>query len=227
MKKAILKDIPKPAIGIIIGGFLIIGLSFQLFLELSEKLVENGTFYIDTFMKNIVEGIQSPWMTSIFRVITSAGAVKWMTIASILLFVYIVLFSKRSNWVAIYLAISMLGISLLTTLLKYGFGRTRPSVLEQYDGTGFSFPSGHTTGSVVFYGFMMYIIFRSNSTTSVKRIICGLLTFIILSVAFSRVYLGVHYFTDILAGLSLGMAWLLVCIFALEFTLWRKKRKQV
>nr|WP_256558170.1 phosphatase PAP2 family protein [Halobacillus sp. A1] len=136
-------------------------------------------------------------------------------------------FIPYSKWVAVYLAVSMIGISLLTSGLKSLFGRDRPELLDQYDGTGYSFPSGHTTGSTVFYGFMIYLIVVSPLSKPVKWLVNILLFLMILAVSLSRVFLNVHYLTDILGGLALGFSWLLVCIAALEIMLWRGRRKKL
>ncbi|WP_431800461.1 phosphatase PAP2 family protein [Halobacillus andaensis] len=159
--------------------------------------------------------------------ITEAGSVKVITILSIILFACLLFAVPISKWAAVYFAVSMIGISLLTKGLKASFGRERPDLLEQYDGTGFSFPSGHTTGSAVFYGFMIYLVVISPLSKTVKWLINGLLILVILLISLSRVYLSVHYFTDILGGLALGFSWLLICIAALEIMLWRGRRKSL
>nr|WP_256522448.1 phosphatase PAP2 family protein [Halobacillus sp. A5] len=146
---------------------------------------------------------------------------------SIILFACLLFVLPYSKWVAIYFAVSMIGISLLTKGLKAAFGRERPDLLEQYDGTGFSFPSGHTTGSAVFYGFLIYLILISPLTKPAKWLINLGLIVIILLISLSRVYLSVHYLTDILGGLALGFSWLLICIAALEIMLWRGRRKSL
>ena len=140
--------------------------------------------------------------------------------------VYLFMASAFSRWVAIYFVVNMLGISALTKILKVSFERNRPEVLAEYDGTGFSFPSGHTTGALTFYGFLIYLVVSSSMKKQWKWALNIFLGLLILLVGLSRVYLGVHFFSDVMAGMLFGLAWLLVCIGALEITLWNQRRRQ-
>src|SRR5699024_8444544 len=117
----------------------------------------------------------------------------------------------------IFFVINMIGISTMTSVLKEFFKRDRPSINAQYDGTGFSFPSGHSTGSVAFYGFILYLLWRSNIKQWLKWLLIFISGLLAVMIPFSRVILGVHYFTDILAGMALALAWLTLCILVLEF----------
>lgn len=222
-----LSDLSKASILIILAGFLVVGGSFYFFFELAEQVLEDEKFLIDQIATDVVQLINVPWMATAMGWITEAGSVTLLTIGSFLLLVYLLFFSSFSRWVSVYFLVNMLGISALTKLLKLLFERKRPEVLDQYDGTGFSFPSGHSTGSLVFYGFIIYVITISHLGRKWKWIINISLGLFIFSIGFSRVYLGVHYFTDILAGFSFGLAWLFICISALEITLWHQRRRQL
>ncbi|MGI8314950.1 phosphatase PAP2 family protein [Halobacillus mangrovi] len=220
-------DLSKASIAIILAGFILIGGAFYFFFELASEVMEKEKFYIDKAAINFVTGITTPWLDQTWGWITEAGSVIWITIASIALVVYLLFFSPFSRWVGVYFAVNMIGISALTKMLKLIFERQRPEVLNEYDGTGFSFPSGHTTGSTVFYGFIIYLIVISPLKKGWKWLFNGLLGLLILAVALSRVYLGVHYFTDIIAGFLFGLAWLATCIAALEITLWHQRRRKM
>ncbi|WP_202406260.1 phosphatase PAP2 family protein [Pontibacillus yanchengensis] len=226
LKGVKLSDVSKISISLILGGFVIIGVSFYFFAELAEEVMEKEPLIIDKLAINMMNNIQQAWLGNAFGMITEAGSVLWLSIASGLLLVYLLFISDKSKWVSVYFLVNMLGISLLTKVLKLAFERKRPDILEKYDGTGFSFPSGHSTGAIVFYGFVIYIVFITNMKSSVKWILNSFLGLLILLVGLSRVYVGVHYFSDILAGFSFGLAWLLICILALEVTLWRQQRRQ-
>lgn len=219
-------DISKASILIIVVGFISVGVAFNLFFELADQVMEDEKFIIDQWAVDFVLAIKSGWLGQAFGLITEAGSVRFITVASILLVLYLFFSSSFSRWVALYFVINMVGISALTKLLKLYFERQRPEVLAEYDGTGFSFPSGHTTGSMVFYGFLIYLVAISHWKKSLRLTLNIFLGILILSIAFSRVYLGVHYFTDILAGLLFGLSWLFVCISALEITLWNQRRRK-
>ncbi|RCW77510.1 phosphatase PAP2 family protein [Saliterribacillus persicus] len=216
----------KAPIIIILAGFFLTGMSFYLFIEIAEEVLEKEEFYIDSTVQNLIEPIRSTLTDNIFGYITEGGSVWFLSVASIVLLVYLFLNSKYSNWFLIYFTINMIGIAGLTKGLKLLFERERPEVLEQYDGSGFSFPSGHSTGAIAFYGFVIYLIVISHLDKKWKWLINIVLGIFALLVATSRVFINVHYVTDVVAGISLGLTFLFVCIFALEVTLWQNRRKK-
>ncbi|MFC4559502.1 phosphatase PAP2 family protein [Virgibacillus kekensis] len=222
-----IKDLSKVSIILILAGFVIIGSSVFFFLSLAEEVMEKEKFIIDATVNDFIASFNTPWLQDTMGYITEAGSVIWLSIASVILFIYLMFFSKFSRWVAISFAINMIGISGLTKGLKLLFERQRPEVLAQFDGTGFSFPSGHSTGAITFYGFIIYLILISPLEKKWKWTINSLLAVVIFLVAFSRVFLSVHYVTDIAAGLAIGLTWLFTCITALELTIWRQRRRKV
>ncbi|MFC0522763.1 phosphatase PAP2 family protein [Pontibacillus salicampi] len=224
LRKARPSELPKLSISLLLIGFIVIGFGFYLFGELAEDVLEEEKFAIDQVVQNQVNSFQTPWLNTAFRYITEAGSVLWLTIVSVIIAVFLLFSSNKSMWNVIYFAIGMLGISLMTKLLKVGFERQRPDVLDQYDGTGFSFPSGHATGSLLLYGFLIYFVSLSPWNRIWKTIVNIMLTVLILLIGLSRVYLGVHYVTDIAAGFLLGLSWLIMCIIAIEITVWRKRK---
>ena len=226
LKETKISDLSKISIALILIGFIVIGFSFYFFFELGEGVLEEEKFKIDAAATNFINSITTPFITTLMGWITEAGSVMFLTIASIILAIYLFFFSSYSRWVTFYFAITMLGISALTKLLKIAYARTRPSELAQYDGTGFSFPSGHTTGSIVFYGFIIYLVTISHLNNKVKWTLNTLLIIFSLTIGVSRMFLGVHFITDVMAGISFGTSWLLICIMALEVTLWRQRRRQ-
>ncbi|MFQ3546216.1 phosphatase PAP2 family protein [Halobacillus rhizosphaerae] len=219
-----ISDISKASIFIILGGFIAVGGAFYLFYQLAEDVLEHEKFAVDQAAVNVVKYIQAPWLQNVAGWVTETGSVMWLSVGSVLLILLLFFFTKYSNWVPVYFIINMAGISALTKVMKLIFERKRPEVLAQYDGTGFSFPSGHSTGSMVFYGFIIYLIAISPLNKKTRYTINVLLGLYILLVGCSRVYLGVHYLTDILAGFSFGLAWLAICIASLEITMWNQRR---
>src|SRR5699024_2766381 len=187
-----------------------------VFVEIADDILEKEKFEIDQFFQHISWIEQENALHQVMSLVTEAGSVVFLVIASILVVVYMFL-AKKSKWMVIFFIINMVGISAMTTVLKELFKRDRPEIITQYDGTGFSFPSGHSTGAIAFYGFILYMLWRSNIRQWLKWLlifICGLLA---IMIPFSRVILGVHYFTDILAGIALSLAWLILCIIVLEY----------
>lgn len=218
------KNPSKASIVLILIGFVTIGLAFYFFMSLAEDVAEQEKFAIDRMVTEFIASFSTPALKNIMGYITYTGSVPWLIGGTVLLLAYLFFISSKSNWVSIFLLVNMLGISALTKGLKLLFERQRPAVLAQYDGTGYSFPSGHSTGAITFYGFLIYLISISKLDKKWKWMSSILLGIWISLVAFSRIFVGVHYFTDTLAGLSLGLAWLFICIGGLELMLLRNRR---
>ncbi|SFL57041.1 undecaprenyl-diphosphatase [Gracilibacillus orientalis] len=220
-----MKDMSKIAIVTLIVGFIIIILTMSLFIELAGDVLEEEKFFADRIFQENIVFAEETWIHQMMEVVTEAGSVIFLTIASVILAVYL-FFAKKSKWYSLFFSINMVGISLLTQVLKVIFERERPELIAQYGGTGFSFPSGHSTGSIAFYGFIMYLLWKKVSAKWLKWLSVLFFACLAIVIAFSRVVLGVHFFTDIVAGMSLGLAWLITCMIALEFFLWRGRKKR-
>ncbi len=142
---------------------------------------------------------RSEGMTVVMKACTLLGEAFFLILAGVL----ITIFSKNKEDGAMLLA--GLGIAAgLNSLLKKIIRRPRPTLTHLVEATGFSFPSGHSTSSVMFYGFIIYIVYKRCKNETVKKILIALLSIMILCVGVSRVYLGVHYVSDVLAGFSFG-----------------------
>ncbi|WP_261753374.1 phosphatase PAP2 family protein [Tenuibacillus multivorans] len=203
--------------------FLIIISSVYIFVEFADHLLEEEKFFFDREVRQYVNAVSTGTLDSVFTFITELGSVRFITVCSIMLSTFLFFFYRSRKWRIVYFLVAIIGIGILTKTLKVLFERKRPNILEHYDGTGFSFPSGHSTGSMVFYGFIVYLTIRSHLQLSVKWLFGVLLSILILLIGFSRVYLGVHYASDVIAGHLLGLGWLVSCVLILEYTLWRKK----
>ncbi|HEH3111880.1 TPA: phosphatase PAP2 family protein, partial [Staphylococcus aureus] len=140
--------------------------------------------------------------TSIMLGATKVGEVWAMLCISLLLVAYLML--KRHKIEALFFALTMALSGILNPVLKNIFDRERPTLLRLIDITGFSFPSGHAMGSTAYFGSGIYLLKRLNQGNS-KGILIGLCAAMILLISISRVYLGVHYPTDIIAGIIGGV----------------------
>jgi undecaprenyl-diphosphatase len=135
------------------------------------------------------------------------------TAMTIITSVIIIAFRSRRNYSFFSWAIglNLITSSLLNKLFKGIFHRQRPDIYRLVDITGFSFPSGHSMVSICFYGFIVYLLWvKVQSTWKYPLII--LLILLVLCIGTSRIYLGVHYASDVLGGFSIGLAWLTVYI---------------
>ncbi len=113
----------------------------------------------------------------------------------------------------ISLALTSLAILFL---LKLSFQRTRPEIPLLEKVSGFSFPSGHALMSVAFYGLMIYITWHEVKNTWLRNALILLLLTLIFLIGYSRIYLRVHYASDVMAGFAVGFGWLLLSLWMIE-----------
>lgn len=157
----------------------------------------------------------NPALTAFLLVITQLHSVLGVFTLSLIVAFFVWRNGDRL-WV-LSLALVVPGGMLINSVLKVVFDRARPTwddpLLTLTTG---SFPSGHATGSTLFYGFLAcYLVWRMKSGSARALVILGCMAMVVL-VGFSRVYLGVHYLSDVLAGMSLGTAWLALCMIAVR-----------
>ncbi|HCY9775584.1 TPA: phosphatase PAP2 family protein [Staphylococcus aureus] len=158
--------------------------------------------WIDNEVYEFVYSSESFITTSIMLGATKVGEVWAMLCISLLLVAYLML--KRHKIEALFFALTMALSGILNPALKNIFDRERPTLLRLIDITGFSFPSGHAMGSTAYFGSGIYLLNRLNQGNS-KGILIGLCAAMILLISISHVYLGVHYPTDIIAGIIGGL----------------------
>jgi undecaprenyl-diphosphatase len=153
-----------------------------------------------------------------FDIVTSLGGVIVLSLLSAAVGVW--LLRRRAFSEAALLVGVVVGIQVLNPLLKLAFERPRPE-LSRADSASSSFPSGHAASSTAIYGLLLLLIV---SRSGRRARIAGALTWVCLATAigFSRVYIGAHYLSDILAGISLATAWLALCL--LVFVAVRRRR---
>ncbi len=142
------------------------------------------------------------------------------TLTIIGVMVALLLLLRRERTLALGWIITLFGSGILNLVLKASFHRVRP---EYATIGGWSFPSGHAMGSFVAYGMVAYLaaVFLPRRPA---QLVAGLLLLLVLLIGFSRIYLGVHYFSDVVAGYSAAVVWLAVCISGLEVARLRGRR---
>lgn len=206
----------------IIAGLMLSFFSLNVFFELSEDLMEQERFQFDQVIIQYVSNIRTDTLTEIIKFITFLGGTTILTLLLIGSLIWLI-FKRRNYWGAIFYIVAVAGGGLLNLGLKHWFGRIRPEnslIVEQ----GFSYPSGHAMGSLIYYGFLGYLVVRSRRNRSLKVVLGITFISLILLIGFSRIYLGVHYPSDVLAGFSAGTVWLLLCIGGRESIQAYKKR---
>ena len=147
--------------------------------------------------------------TNIMLVITFLGSQNFLLPANILLILYF-LFVRENKKTAFQIATISITSVVVMFSIKFLLQRQRPLVPLISKVHGYSFPSGHTFTSVTFYGILAYIAFRNIGNPIIRRAIITFLIIFVLLVGFSRVYLRLHYASDVIAGFCLGTLWLLL-----------------
>ena len=207
---------------LLLGGLGLAALFIVLFAELAEEVMEKELGQFDSSIIDSFGAIAGGTMDNVMFIITETGSAWFLTMLSIL--VLIVLGVKmKDKWGMLFFAIAVGGGSLLTLLLKNVYDRQRPSINAEIDAVGYSFPSGHSMGSLIFYGFVIYLVVRTHQRRWIEWLTVTLLGMLILLIGSSRIYLGAHFPSDVLAGYAAGLIWLILSLIALEWIQWHSR----
>jgi len=199
-------------------GLALAGLSLWGFAEIADEVLEKETQAFDTAILLSLRELHNPLLDRLMIAITFLGEPTELTIMSLALGAWLIWRGQRSE--AATLAIAAAGAAGLNVLLKDVFSRARPALWDRIvDVRYYSFPSGHAMLSMVVYGLLGYLL-----ATHFRRWHIGILVatvVLIAAIGFSRLYLGVHWPTDVLAGYAAGLVWLMTCILSIE--IWRHR----
>lgn len=146
---------------------------------------------------------------------TFLGSHEFLIPANLVLIAYFI-FIEKHKWYSIKVPAIALSSLALMFILKHLFNRPRPSIPLLYEAKGLSFPSGHALMSITFYGLLIYIVFKTFRNAKAKWTLIVFLLLLILIIGFTRIYLRVHYTTDVIAGYCMGFLWLSFAIWLLN-----------
>lgn len=152
----------------------------------------------------------TPPLTAEVMLVTASGSSTFYLLASALVCCWY-LYSRQKDRLYLYL-VSLCGGGILNQVLKRIFERVRPDIFHVIAESGYSFPSGHAMGAICFYGILAYFAGLGLRSKPLRWGLLAAAGIYILLIGLSRVYLGVHYPTDILAGYAAGATWLFFCI---------------
>ncbi len=176
----------------------------------------------DVFNKEIMNGdivgyklistfLISDFATPIAKFITNFGGAIFLAVLTIILFILI-----KNKKIGLSIFSNLVIITALNQLLKNILQRPRPTEYRIIEETGYSFPSGHSMISMAFYGYIIYLIYKYVKNKYIKWISIVLLGILICSIGISRIYLGVHYTSDVLGGFSISISYLVIYISAVN-----------
>lgn len=197
---------------LIIVLFLVSLLSFA-FLIRRVIVLQNTRFDEEVF--SFLRSYVTETNNKIMLTLTFLGTHNFLIPANLLLIAYF-LFIRKHKWYSIKVpAIALTSLGLMFGL-KYFFGRPRPDVPLLFEADGLSFPSGHALFSITFYGLLVYIIYKGIKHPTLRWSLISFLVVLMILIGFSRVYLRVHYATDVIAGFAVGFMWLAFAIWLLN-----------
>ena len=187
-------------------NIFIVVLCLILFSVICYGVLSYDSLVIDTKVYSfIADNLMSDGITSVLKVITELGGVAFIVLAGVLIF----MFCKKIRW---FVTFDLVGVTVINQAIKHIVRRPRPNVLRLVEEDGYSFPSGHSMVSMAFYGIIIYLVYKNVTNKYLKWNLITLLSLLILSIGFSRIYVGVHYFTDVVGGFLLGLAYLIIYI---------------
>ena len=171
--------------------------------------------FIDLAIFDRLQPYVSLTKNRIMLFITFLGKHQFLIPANLLLIFYF-LFAAKQNWFSIRIITIALSSLILMLLLKYLFQRTRPLAPLLKAAKGLSFPSGHAIMAVSFYGLLIFILGNTIQPDWLRYLLTVFLILLIVLIGYSRVYLRVHYASDVLAGFIIGLLWLLISLSVLN-----------
>jgi membrane-associated phospholipid phosphatase len=208
----------------LVGGLLVLTVAAWVFGAVAEDVVEGDT-RLDTRLADWLHDHASPGWTTFFEGVTFLGNVP--TLAAVALASAVVLASKRRIAELQLLLLAAVGTQILTLGLKLGFERERPFFPDPLaTESSYSFPSGHASVSLAVYGTIGFILARHLDDRRAQIASLAAAAVLVGLVGFSRLYLGVHFLSDVVAGFSVGLAWVALCAVLLHLRVRFRERRQ-
>ena len=204
----------------ILGAFLLLAALAFAFTKVASEVLEGDTQAFDRYLivalrdpANPAQPIGPGWLNSAMLDMTALGGVAGLTVLTLIVAGYLIMARKAATAAFVVGAIS--GGALFSTLLKQFFNRPRPEVVAHLvEVSTTSFPSGHAMNSAVVYLTLGALLARTHSEYRLRIYILGVAIFLTLTIGISRVYLGVHWPSDVIAGWMVGGAWATTCSLA-------------
>ncbi|MEG4505555.1 phosphatase PAP2 family protein [Microcoleus sp. F6_B4] len=202
-----------------LAGLAVAALAMWGFATIAEEVLEKESYAFDTSILLYLRSLHTPLGDRIMLGFTFLGEPNLLLVICLTLGIILLARNHRSE--AATIAIAAGGAIGLNLLLKKLFARARPQLWERVvDVRFYSFPSGHAMISMVIYGLLGY--FLGSRFPKQRWLIYSLTVVLVAAIGLSRLYLGVHWPTDVIAGYTAGLVWLIACILSLE--IWKELR---
>lgn len=222
-KKRLLRD----NLFALVLGLLIIGFIYLFFFfgaAIGNLLILEDLIKFDHQLHSDLLSARTPSLINFFLLITNLASA-WFVVSASIAFVLFLFFNKKKNYLLPFF-ISLLGGIITNFFSKFLLRRLRP-IEPVYTEISYSFPSAHSTIAIVLYGFIFYYFWQQAKKRSTKNLILVFGILLILAIGFSRIYLGVHFFSDVVGGYLLGLAWLCGGIGLAQWRLKKRSQKMI
>lgn len=212
-------------ITILVAGVFFV-LALNTFVEITDELAEHELAGIDGAVSDYVVSFRSDGLTLFFTFMTHMGDRYAYLIIGLLVALYF--FLRHRSWKFILQTVLVLMLSTASNVvLKRVINRQRPVAEHLVSVDTLSYPSGHSMSAMAFYGFLIYLTLLLKISKRVKVMMVAILIFIIAGVGLSRIYLGVHFPTDVAAGYMGGLIWVTFCVILFNVVSLLRRRKGI
>lgn len=201
----------------ILAPFTIIVGALAAFAQIADKMIDGETHGFDETIllafrtHDPADPVGPAWLENAMQDLTSMGGHTVLTLITMFAIGYLLI--RRKQMAAVVVALSSLGGMLLNHILKIGFDRPRPDLVSHLaEVHTLSFPSGHAMLSAIIYLTLGALLSRSQQSPVLKLYILAVAILVTMVVGISRIYLGVHWPTDVLGGWCIGAAWAICCL---------------
>jgi len=220
------KDSKWPYFLLIFFLLIIVVVGINIFIELTDELSSKPLIKYDSAITEYVISFRNPTLNKFMQFVTNVGDIYGYLVLATVFTIFFYL--KFKNWRYVIQMVIVLGMAALSnSALKQVINRARPDALHLVSVQTLSYPSGHAMSAIAFYGFMIYLCFTLISEKWLKFSLILLLIFLILTIGISRIYLGVHYPSDIAGGYIAGFIWVVFCIAVFNIVDLFRRKEQV
>lgn len=181
-----------------------------IILLITSKVIAGRELYIDKLAYHLfIEKLRNGKLTTFMKLATKLSNPEVMIVIAIISILFCIKLIKNKK-LSLGIILNLAGITIINQILKFIFRRERPTGYRLIEMSGYSFPSGHAMASLAFYGLLIYITKRLVKNKYLKILLITLNIAIIILIGVSRIYLGVHYLSDVLTGYSISIIYLLI-----------------
>lgn len=188
--------------------FMLLFISLAIFALILINVLNGSIVWFDNSIYSALISLKSDFMTGFFKTIT-----KFADEEPLILIAIVCLIVIKNRKIGASISVNLVTSAFVNHLIKEIVQRPRPPIeFRMVEESSFSFPSGHAMTSATFYGLIIYFVFKNVKNNKVRNIICTVLSLLIFLIGISRIYLGVHYASDVLAGFAFGIIYLVLYI---------------